>query len=30
MHDPNVVQLTHGVCPICLAGRLGEPESVSP
>jgi hypothetical protein len=30
LHDPKVVQLTHGVCPICLAGRLGDPESVSP
>jgi len=24
LHDPKLVQLTHGVCPICLAGRLGE------
>jgi hypothetical protein len=25
LHDPKMVQLTHGVCPICLAGRLDEP-----
>ena len=25
LRDPTVVQLTHGVCPICLAGRLDEP-----
>ena len=24
LHDPKLVQLTHGVCPICLAGKLGE------
>ena len=25
LRDPKAVQLTHGVCPICLAGRLDEP-----
>jgi hypothetical protein len=25
LHDPRQVQVTHGVCPICLAGRLDEP-----
>jgi hypothetical protein len=25
LHDPKVVQVTHGICPICFAGRLGEP-----
>jgi hypothetical protein len=28
LHDPTVVSLTHGVCPICLAGH--EPGGVSP
>ena len=28
LHDPKVVSLTHGVCPICLAGH--EPDGVSP
>jgi hypothetical protein len=28
LHDPKVVQLTHGVCPICLAGH--EADGVSP
>jgi hypothetical protein len=28
LHDPKVVQLTHGVCPICLAGH--DPAEVSP
>ena len=25
LRDPKVFQLTHGVCPICLAGRLTSP-----
>jgi hypothetical protein len=25
LRDRKVVQLTHGICPICLAGRLDEP-----
>jgi hypothetical protein len=25
LHDPKVVQVTHGVCPICLADRLDQP-----
>jgi len=28
LHDPKVVQLTHGVCPICLAGHT--PGRASP
>ena len=28
LRDPKVVGLTHGVCPICLAGH--EPSGVSP
>jgi hypothetical protein len=28
LYDPKVVSLTHGVCPICLAGH--EPGRVSP
>ena len=28
LHDPRVVGLTHGVCPICLAGH--EPGGVTP
>ena len=28
LHDPKVVDLTHGACPICLAGH--DPEGVSP
>jgi hypothetical protein len=28
LYDPKVVSLTHGVCPICLAGH--EPGGVSP
>jgi hypothetical protein len=26
LHDPNLVQVTHGVCPICLAARLDGPS----
>jgi hypothetical protein len=25
LHDPKLVQVTHGVCPICLAARLDGP-----
>jgi hypothetical protein len=24
LHDPAIVQVTHGACPICLAGHLPE------
>lgn len=24
LHDPSIVQVTHGACPICLAGHLDE------
>ena|SRR5438132_1477933 len=25
LHDPKVIQVSHGACPICVAGRLGDP-----
>jgi hypothetical protein len=25
LHDPKLVQVTHGVCPVCLAARLDGP-----
>lgn len=25
LHDRNVVQLSHGSCPLCLAAHLDEP-----
>jgi hypothetical protein len=25
LHDPKLVQITHGVCPVCLAARLDGP-----
>jgi len=27
LHDPCLVQLTHGVCPICYAGQDEPPQA---
>ena len=27
LQDPKLVQVTHGACPICLAGKLDQPPS---